>query len=119
MAGLPLGAHAAAAAAVPVPARPRGLAVSQVAIVTGAARGIGAATVIALADAGWSVVAVDRCADDPRLPYALGTEEELAAVVARAGAASDVRPVVGDASRPTERCTWTMFFCRRRHDNRR
>jgi SDR family mycofactocin-dependent oxidoreductase len=72
--------------------------VSRVAIVTGAARGIGAATVTALADAGWSVVAFDRCADDPRLPYALGTEEELAAVVARAGAASDVRSVVGDAA---------------------
>jgi SDR family mycofactocin-dependent oxidoreductase len=72
--------------------------VSRVAIVTGAARGIGAATVAALADAGWSVVAVDRCADDPRLPYALGTDEELAAVVARAGAKSEVRPVVGDAA---------------------
>ena len=70
---------------------------SRVALVTGAARGIGAATVVALADAGWSVVAVDRCADDPRLPYALGTEAELAEVVARAGAASEVRPVVADA----------------------
>jgi SDR family mycofactocin-dependent oxidoreductase len=76
--------------------------VSRVAIVTGAARGIGAATVTALAEAGWGVVAVDRCADDPRLPYALGTEEELAAVVDRAralaGGADRVRPVVGDAS---------------------
>jgi len=69
---------------------------SRVAIVTGAARGIGAATVTALADAGWSVVALDRCADDPRLPYRLGTERELAAVVERAG--TRVRPFVGDAS---------------------
>ena len=53
----------------------------RVALVTGAARGIGAATVVALADAGWHVVAVDRCADDPRLPYPLGTEAELDAVV--------------------------------------
>src|SRR5579875_2340857 len=61
---------------------------SGVAVVTGAARGIGAATVTALAAAGWSVVAIDRCADDPRLPYRLGTAEELSAVVARARAAA-------------------------------
>jgi SDR family mycofactocin-dependent oxidoreductase len=74
--------------------------VSRVALVTGAARGIGAATVGALAAAGWSVVAVDRCADDPRLPYRLGTEEELTAVVERARAAGGGRvlPVVADAS---------------------
>ena len=54
---------------------------TRVAIVTGAARGIGAATVTALAAGGWSVVALDRCADDPRLPYRLGTEKELVAVV--------------------------------------
>ena len=54
------------------------------AVVTGAARGIGAATVCGLARAGWSVVAVDRCADDPRIHYPLGTRAELDAVVARA-----------------------------------
>jgi len=56
----------------------------RVAVVTGAARGIGAATVAGLARAGWSVVAVDRCADDPRIPYALGTRAELDDVVERA-----------------------------------
>ncbi len=56
-----------------------------VALVTGAARGIGAATVLALAAGGWRVVAVDRCADDPALPYSLGTRGELDAVVAAAG----------------------------------
>ena len=75
---------------------------SRVAIVTGAARGIGAATVTALAEGGWSVVAVDRCADDPRLPYALGTEEELDAVVERAGVLAGsrerIRSSVGDAA---------------------
>ncbi len=61
---------------------------SPVAIVTGAARGIGAATVQGLAAAGWSVVAVDRGSDDPRLPYPLGTAAELDAVVAEATARS-------------------------------
>jgi SDR family mycofactocin-dependent oxidoreductase len=56
----------------------------RVALVTGAARGIGAATVTALAAAGWRVVATDRCADDPALPYALGSRAELDAVAAAA-----------------------------------
>jgi SDR family mycofactocin-dependent oxidoreductase len=57
-------------------------------MVTGAARGIGAATVVGLAEAGWSVVAVDRAGDDPRLPYAMGTEADLNGVVASALAVS-------------------------------
>ena len=54
---------------------------SRVAVVTGAARGIGAATVCGLAAAGWSVVAVDRAGDDPRIPYPLGTRAGLDEVV--------------------------------------
>lgn len=58
---------------------------ARVALVTGAARGIGAATVHRLAGAGYRVVAVDSCTDDPALAYALGTRAELDAVVAPYG----------------------------------
>jgi SDR family mycofactocin-dependent oxidoreductase len=56
-----------------------------VAVITGAARGIGAATAAMLADAGWRLVLVDRLSDDPDLPYALARPEDLDAVVARCG----------------------------------
>jgi len=56
----------------------------RVALVTGAARGIGAATVAALAAGGWHVVAVDRAEDDPALPYGLGSKEQLEQVAASA-----------------------------------
>jgi SDR family mycofactocin-dependent oxidoreductase len=52
----------------------------RVALVTGAARGIGAATVGRLVGAGWSVVAVDACADDPALSYPMASTAELEAL---------------------------------------
>ena len=50
---------------------------ARVALVTGAARGIGAATVHALAASGWSVVATDRASDDPRIPYSMASKSDL------------------------------------------
>jgi SDR family mycofactocin-dependent oxidoreductase len=56
-----------------------------VAVVTGAARGIGAALAVALTTDGWHLVLVDRCADDPVLPYALASRGDLDAVVEKCG----------------------------------
>ncbi|HEY2214268.1 MAG TPA: mycofactocin-coupled SDR family oxidoreductase [Acidimicrobiales bacterium] len=67
---------------------------SPVAVITGAARGIGAATVDLLVAEGWHVVAVDVCADDPALDYALSTPADLEAVGAKHG--DQVITMIGD-----------------------
>lgn len=60
----------------------------RVAVVTGAARGIGAATVLALVREGWGVLAVDCCTDDPALSYRLATREQLAETLGAARSAA-------------------------------
>jgi SDR family mycofactocin-dependent oxidoreductase len=73
----------------------------RVAVVTGAARGIGAATVAALRAQGLRVVAVDSCTGDRHglagVGYPLATRDDLYAV---AGQDNGVVPVVADVRDP-------------------
>ena len=73
---------------------------SRVAIVTGAARGIGAAVVDALVNDGFKVLAVDRCRDIADVPYPLATPADLDSVVARHG--DSVLGLVGDVRSATD-----------------
>jgi SDR family mycofactocin-dependent oxidoreductase len=68
----------------------------RVAIITGAGRGIGAATAVRLAAAGWKLVLFDRCEDDPELGYSLATREDLDQVAAACGGPDVSVAVVGD-----------------------
>ncbi|HVM67140.1 MAG TPA: mycofactocin-coupled SDR family oxidoreductase [Acidimicrobiales bacterium] len=69
-----------------------------VAVITGAARGIGAATARRLARSGWELVLVDRCADDDALAYPLATRAELDAVAAQTGGVPFVADVRDQAA---------------------
>ncbi|WP_088286110.1 SDR family oxidoreductase [Kineosporia sp. A_224] len=76
-----------------------------VAVVTGAARGIGAATALGLARAGWDLVLGDVPAADavPGLTYALASADDLAASAAACRAAgADVLHAPCDVRRPDD-----------------
>jgi SDR family mycofactocin-dependent oxidoreductase len=73
--------------------------VSDLAVVTGAARGIGAATALRFAEQGRALVLVDACAPQRGVDYGMPSPDDLAAVGAacRDAGAADVDVLLADA----------------------
>jgi SDR family mycofactocin-dependent oxidoreductase len=69
----------------------------RVAIVIGGGRGVGAASARTLAARGDAVVIVDRAADDPRLPYALASRDDLDHSIAAAQVVAADRSLISGA----------------------
>jgi len=76
----------------------------KIALVTGAARGIGRGIALALAGEGVHVAAADLASsDDPAIGYRLARSADLEETVRRVGALGvTVLPVVGDVTRPAD-----------------
>jgi SDR family mycofactocin-dependent oxidoreductase len=70
----------------------------QLAVITGAARGMGAAVAARLAGGGWSLLLVDACAPQPPADYPMPSPEDLSAVArdCRAAGAPWVGELVAD-----------------------
>ena len=71
------------------------------AVVTGAARGIGAAVAVRLAEQGWSLLLIDACADQSGIEYAMPSPADLDAVAeqCRAAGSESVEVLQADVAR--------------------
>lgn len=67
-----------------------------VAVITGAARGIGAATARRLSHLGWNLVLIDRCDDDPLVAYPMATRSDLESVAEECGGRERCEAVAAD-----------------------
>jgi SDR family mycofactocin-dependent oxidoreductase len=78
------------------------LMADRLAVVTGAARGIGAGTAEALARAGWSVLLVDACAGQAGVDYPMPSAADLDEVATRCldAGASSAETLVADVGDP-------------------
>ena len=72
-----------------------------VALLTGAARGLGAAAAVALAKRNWRLALTDICADIAEIPYALANASDLEACAARCREiGADVVATIADVRLP-------------------